>query len=187
MNSTQSDVLGSDTVQSVAKTNTSGPRTRSLEMWRWRVSDETGTNVFCVYCGDFYQCRDHVIPLAWLRVYRDYRPGETVYCCMMCNQSAGSYPARNVQDKAFYLIHRYQHKYAKVLALPNWEEDEIDELEGMLKDYIKGNTYLKQVLMRKLENLDLVSLGFPAVEIKNYFTELALKAVSKTEGYTPSQ
>lgn len=130
-----------------------------------RPYTQSGENKFCVYCGDWYECRDHVTPVLWRRVYRDYKQGETVYCCHMCNNLANDYVAFSIADKALYLVYRYQHKYDDVLALPKWSSSEINELSGTLKQYVKGKQLLRELLLRKLENLDQVSMGFPAVEI----------------------
>jgi hypothetical protein len=123
---------------------------------------------FCVYCGDFYECRDHVVPVSWLRVFRDYREYETVACCFMCNRLAGDYPATSLCDKAFYLLRRYEFKYQKILALPHWDQSEINELKGSLKERVKRNQFLKELLKRKIDNLELVMNGFQAIEIDRY-------------------
>jgi hypothetical protein len=123
---------------------------------------------FCVYCGDFYECRDHLIPVSWLRVYRDYRESETVACCTMCNRLASNYPATSLSDKAFYLLRRYEFKYQKILALPHWDQSEINELKGSLKNRVSRNHFLKELVKCKIENLELVANGFHALQIDRH-------------------
>lgn len=120
----------------------------------------------CVYCGDWYQCRDHVTPLSWLRVYRDYRLSETVHCCEQCNRLAGNFIAFSICEKADYLIGRYETKFARALALPEWSRDDIAELGGMLKRRVESNEKLRQIVLLKLENLKLVSVGFKSLAFR---------------------
>lgn len=114
---------------------------------------------FCVYCGDFNQCRDHVIPVSYNSVHRDYFTEDTVDCCNICNQLALDYPAQCIEEKSLYLINQYQKKYSKVLNNPKWEDDEIDELSGNLKYKVKASENLKRLIESKLENLHLSSMG----------------------------
>jgi hypothetical protein len=114
---------------------------------------------FCVYCGDFNQCRDHVIPVSYNSVYRNYSLEDTVDCCNMCNQLALDYPAQSIEEKSLYLINQYHKKYSKVLNNPKWEDDEIDELSGNLKYKVKASENLKRLIENKLENLHLSSMG----------------------------
>src|SRR5215471_6621156 len=114
----------------------------------------------CMYCGDWYECRDHVTPVCMSYVFRSYNPDDTVFCCHLCNQLAGSFPATSVQDKAFHLMNRYEFKFRKVLALPPWSEEEICEVRGYLKTKIHRNEKLRILIRQKLLNLDLVTLGY---------------------------
>ena len=82
----------------------------------------------CAHCGDFYECRDHVIPVSWESVFRSYKKGHTVPACALCNQLAGDYVPYSFADKASFLIGRYQKKFRRLIRLPHWTEDEIAEL-----------------------------------------------------------
>jgi hypothetical protein len=131
--------------------------------YRKSISGE-GKTAFCVYCGDWWQCRDHVIPLSWLRVYRNYRVSETVHCCDLCNKLAGSFPAQSIEEKAFHLQRRYENKFKRLLSRGNspWTRQGLSELHGWLRHYCTTRAILRQVVERKLINLAAVSLGFPA-------------------------
>lgn len=126
----------------------------------------------CVYCGDWFECRDHVIPRAFMRVYRDYRRAETVHCCALCNQLAGDYVAYSVGEKAVYLIDRYERKYRKWLELPVWTKPEVYELRFTLKKRIATNEAFRRLIVAKLRNLDLVSLGFKPIPIERRICQL---------------
>ena len=114
---------------------------------------------FCVYCGDFNQCRDHVIPVRYMSVLRSYNSDDTVDCCHLCNRLALDYPAKCIEEKAYYLINQYQKKFSKILKMPEWENNEIDELSGNLQFKVKATENHRRFIKNKLENLYLSSMG----------------------------
>ncbi len=120
---------------------------------------------FCIYCGDYSECRDHFVPSSYMRVERSFGARDTVSCCSRCNSFKSSYYFANIQDCAVYLQRKYETRYKKVLELPEWSDEEIKELRGSLKRRVIRNRYLQQLIKRKLENLEAVSSGFSAIEI----------------------
>jgi hypothetical protein len=126
----------------------------------------------CVYCGDWFECRDHVIPLAFMRVYRDYRKGETVHSCAICNQLAGAYVSYSVGEKAVYLLTCYERKYKRWLELPVWTRPEVGELRYTLRTRVRLNEAFRRLIVAKLRNLDLVSMGFEPVPIERSICHL---------------
>lgn len=114
---------------------------------------------YCVYCGDWYECRDHVIPVSWTHTFRNYKPGSTVPCCNLCNQLAGDYVPLSFEDKASFLIARYQRKFAKILRLPHWTDEEIEELDYGLRALVLLNQGRKAILKAKIINLVNVENG----------------------------
>lgn len=130
------------------------------------ASTYNGSDERCVYCGDWFECRDHVIPRAFLRVYRDYRRNETVHCCALCNQLAGDYVAYSTGEKAAYLMARYERKYKYWLELPVWTGAELKGLRYSLRTRVACNEALRRLIAFKIRNLDLVSLGFKPEKIE---------------------
>ena len=124
----------------------------------------------CVYCGDWYQCRDHVIPVSWQQTYRSYKKGETVRSCTLCNTLAGDSVHFSIISKAEYLIKRYNKKFKKVLNLPKWSAQEIDDLDYGLKSYVLNRQHLKYLIAAKLKNLEKSSYGLD-VEPLNVFND----------------
>ena len=122
---------------------------------------------YCVYCGDFNQCRDHVIPVSYNSTHRNYNPNETVDCCNECNRLAGSYPATSVDDKASYLLQRYKTIYSKILNLPLWENSELDQLKGSLKMQVKANENKRRLISKKMEHLRISAMGILPPNIQN--------------------
>ena len=132
----------------------------------------------CVYCGDWYQCRDHVIPISYSSSYRNYKPKDIVKCCMLCNSLAGDSLHFSIMSKAKYLYHRYNRKYKKVLNYPVWDIVELNDLDYGLRQFIVSRQHLKRLITFKLENLELVACGL-APRILNKFKshEEALSAL----------
>lgn len=114
----------------------------------------------CIYCGDWYECRDHVIPISWQQTYRDYKPGSTVKCCKECNSFLGNKPFHTIQSRATYLINAYLINRKKDFNFPNWEANEIRELGYNLRTSVLNKLARKKVYLRKLENLEFVSNGY---------------------------
>jgi hypothetical protein len=115
---------------------------------------------FCVYCGDFAQCRDHVEPITVSSVYRDYNNAKTVDCCHQCNSAAGQFWAKTIIEKAEYLLGRYSRRYAKLMREPHWEDCEIEQLGWSLRQKITARENLRRIVELKLENLECSASGF---------------------------
>lgn len=115
----------------------------------------------CIYCGDYYQCRDHVIPVSYNQVYRDYKHGATVYCCNECNSLLSNKAYFTIQDRASYLLEAYRKKRWKEITFPEWRINEVKELGYNLRTMVERSLKLKSLYLSKLENIELVSQGFP--------------------------
>jgi hypothetical protein len=122
---------------------------------------------FCVYCGDFNQCRDHVTPISVESVYREYNRATTVDCCNQCNALAGDRWASTIIEKAEYLLGRYTIRYSKLLREPDWCDEEIQELSGNLREKVRARENLRRLVRLKLENLQISALGYVPTPIHN--------------------
>lgn len=124
------------------------------------MNTDTRKPPHCVYCGDWFQCRDHVIPVSWAQVYRDSKEDQIVHCCTLCNTLAGDFVAFSVIQKANHLAMKYRKKFRKVLRFPNWSDKELEELDYGLKGFVLQQINERLLMEAKLENLDRVALGF---------------------------
>lgn len=122
----------------------------------------------CTYCGDYNQCRDHVRPISYDSVFRHYHYYENgnniVPCCMQCNTLAGDVFCNNIQEKAEYLERRYFLRYGSCRRI-EWTDEELSELDGMLKSYVQGKEFERRLIRWKLDNLQRVSNGFDVIPI----------------------
>lgn len=125
----------------------------------------------CVYCGDYFQCRDHTIPISYSQTYRDYKPGSTVKSCSECNNALGGKPLFTTTERAEYLLEWYQKRRKKYIEFPDWSDDEVDEMGYNIRVMVIQRRYLKQLYLAKLHNLELTSVGFSPRRIREFRDE----------------
>tara|TARA_B100001123_G_scaffold416814_2_gene518819 strand:+ start:175 stop:429 length:255 start_codon:yes stop_codon:yes gene_type:complete len=68
-----------------------------------------------------------------------------------------------ISEKAAYLILKYNKKYKKLLSLPDWDEEELEEMEGRLKEKIVFNNRRKNNIKLKIDNCGLVRDVNPSI------------------------
>jgi hypothetical protein len=119
----------------------------------------------CVYCGDWYECRDHPVPVSYSDVYRTYRRGETVPACVMCNNLLGAHIFSSMNDRSEFLLGRYERRFAKIMRFPEWASSEIDDLDWGLRCLILMKMHAKLIAKSKISNLVVTSMGGTAVRM----------------------
>lgn len=114
----------------------------------------------CTYCGSFSNLqRDHVIPVSSTGVPRNYSLGELVPTCGECNALLGDKMFTTVPTRAAYLLGVYPRRYRKILALPEWDPEELEELSYGLRDVVERGLKEREYIKQRLENLEYVALG----------------------------
>lgn len=134
----------------------------------YRGEREGGFNLkpnHCIYCGDWYQCRDHIVPILVDAVERSYDPRKTCHCCSLCNNLAGDYWAESIEDKAQHLLARYRRKFRVVLFQNSWSDSELDDLMGGLHEFVRSKQNMKRLIEAKVDNLIRVSSGIEALRL----------------------
>ncbi len=86
----------------------------------------------CFYCGEHATQKEHVVPQSTLY------PTWIVPSCVECNVLAGAKPFVSVLDKMHWLKDRRARRYAKLLKMPEWTEDEIAELGHALRSKVEA-------------------------------------------------
>lgn len=151
----------------------------------YRGERERGFNLkpnHCIYCGDWYQRRDHIVPVLVDSVDRNYNPNKTCHCCSLCNQLAGSYFAQSIEDKALYILGNYRKRFRNIISLKDWDNDELDELNGSLHEYVRSKQNMKRLIDCKIDNLLLVSSGSEAIRLNDnvfYSRRLAIDFINE--------
>ena len=114
----------------------------------------TGTD--CVYCGEVATGRDHFLPvsasvlLRALSIDIDDRCLVTLPACKECNTLAGARVFRTVAGKRRYIKRTLAKRNAKVLALRDWDQDELEELGWTLRTTIISGMHKRDQIKRRL-------------------------------------
>ena len=121
--------------------------------------------LICYYCGDSADTLDHTIPVSFYSTiptrsgikskYSD--PVPVVDCCLECNTTLHNKLVTDVRDRADLIQERYAKKYKKVLSLPRWNEEDIDELGKSLRSVIVRDQILQTSLKERLDYLEMIT------------------------------
>jgi hypothetical protein len=120
---------------------------------------------YCVYCGDWFECRDHRVPIDWVGNHRSYAAGEIVAVCHECDSLLSHCSRLTLASRADHLIRAYEKRAAKWLRVPPWSERELQEMGYGMQSQIRRALILRSIYTSKLRNLDLTELGYEPVPI----------------------
>lgn len=128
--------------------------------WFAAISEyEYGTVTFeavpCAYCGLPADTEDHVTPLAFYHaglevVDMSEMRLALVPACRECNLIAGSHVFPTVLQKRRYIQERLRCRYKKLLEIPEWSEDDLDELSLSLARYVRRSLRLREIIWRRI-------------------------------------
>jgi hypothetical protein len=124
-----------------------------------------GETRHCVYCGDWYECIDHRVPIDWPGNSQSYAAGDIVAACRECATLLARFPKLGLTARARYLTRAYQKRAAKWLRVPFWHEEELQELGYGLQTQVRRALTARSVYLAKLRNLDLVEQGYEPIPI----------------------
>ena len=132
---------------------------RDFKWYAALASFTFGTTVFeaipCVYCGMPANSDDHVVPLAFYQAAMDCVAMEhwrftLVPSCQECNATAGDRVFETITQKRRYIQERLKCRYKKILAIPEWTEDEINDLSPDLARYVRHGLKLKTIIWQRI-------------------------------------
>lgn len=126
-------------------------------------NDESLTYCQCVYCGDVATDRDHVVPVSYTSVCRNYSTGEIVNACGDCNGALSNVMVCSVPERAGYLFERLHEKHRKLLAFKEWTNAELLEVSPRMASAVRVKTARKRILEARMENLDRVRNGYEPI------------------------
>lgn len=113
----------------------------------------------CTYCGDNTEIqREHVIPATYYML-RSFDPNDQwiVSACRICNNLAGSSLFFSIPEKAKYILRRYRLRYKKVLSMPFWTQDELNEVGYSLRHGIEQSMLMRMIVLRRIRHIEAVS------------------------------
>jgi hypothetical protein len=134
------------------------------KLWRcvW-VKDRSiwGTKNICYYCGQPADSIDHVIPQYLLRqlvalgdaeITKDILRQRALkdWACRECNCLAGSSMQDSLVERKQFIKEKLRKKYRKIVGLPRWDDDELNEMGYVLRSYIENTAKLKEFILQRI-------------------------------------
>lgn len=99
----------------------------------------------CVYCGEWAQDVEHVVP-------RDTGlPTWTVRACSECNGIAGATLFDGFVDKRNHIHDRLRKRHARLLALPEWDAEEIEEMGRGMQEYVRKSEFARRIVAGRVD------------------------------------
>ena len=104
-----------------------------------RVEFNRKERLWCFYCGNFSSSRDHVYPhsVRTNMIRRNFRQ-EIVNACRSCNSTLGKFVGNTIESRFGILIERTIKQFQLDKQLPEWNEEEIEELGPALQSDIRS-------------------------------------------------
>jgi hypothetical protein len=121
---------------------------------------------YCIYCGDWYECIDHRVPIDWPGNRRSYAAGDVVPACRECSLLLSHFSKKTLSSRAEYLMGSYEKRAAKWLRVPPWSEQELQEMGYGMQKQIRRALMVRSIYIAKLRNLDLTELGYDPIPIR---------------------
>lgn len=112
----------------------------------------------CEYCGEPAQARDHVVPRAFRRALDGTRElmvllarmPDTVPACHECNGIIGADVFDSLDEKRTEIQRRLARRYRRLLCMPQWDDDELNELQGRVRETVVAAEHTRRVLAIRL-------------------------------------
>ena len=109
--------------------------------------------ITCIYCGEPGKDRHHYKEsVANSGQKRSYRKGETLPACRECNLLIGSLTP-TYSETCYLLYDKVSDRHKKVLSIPNWEKEDLAELEGRLRRTTVSKIRKKKIIKERLNFL----------------------------------
>lgn len=120
---------------------------------RWgspvRAGFESGW--FCAYCGEPASHVEHVVPWAVHAAWPTMDlPCQLVPACAECNYIAKAHNFDSPIEKRRFIQERLRRRYASVLRMPDWNDEELSELRPRLRAKVEVGLRLKEATLRRV-------------------------------------
>ena len=107
----------------------------------------------CFYCGDSAPTLDHVPSLNCvhdLRLEYEIENYLKVPSCIQCNSFASDEPHLDIFERRMFIKEKIKKKYHKILSLPDWDDNEIEQMEFTFKKSLKAQMDYKYFIVYRL-------------------------------------
>lgn len=125
----------------------------------------------CVYCGDRANTLDHFYPLSMAaRLYdlglRATKGKVLLPACVECNSIAGHRLFRTVGAKRRFVQQRLREKYARIIRIPRWDDDDLEELGCLLQTHVRGGLNRKEWILARINHRNGGNAHLSAVTLR---------------------
>lgn len=103
----------------------------------------------CYYCGQYADTVDHVPAVNMIKFYTNYYK-ILVKACRECNFCLSDRMLPTLISRLEFLHKKYRIRYARLLKMPRWDDEELMELRGQLKRYIEEEIKNKLKIERRI-------------------------------------
>ena len=109
--------------------------------------------ITCIYCGEPGRDRHHYKEsVANSGQKRRYKRGETLPACRECNMLIGALTP-TYTETCYLLYDKVSDRHKNVLSIPNWEQEDLKELEGRLRRTTVSKIRKKKLIIERLDFL----------------------------------
>jgi len=119
----------------------------SLTQYRYKYSELyniEGLSDNCIYCGEYADTKDHVIPVLFMKLLIEAGDTETrstiVPCCLECNCIASSRVFSSLYEKFKYIRSGLRLKYEKMTGV--WSHEELKSMGRSIRKNYELDTYI---------------------------------------------
>ena len=107
----------------------------------------------CFYCGELATDRDHLLPASLDASGRVQNGRDTVLSCRECNSILNNYAPLSVEARIIHLRDKLRKKYKLHKRMPEWDDDELQEMGNGLLSHIQSKVLERQRAMQRVENV----------------------------------
>ena len=114
----------------------------------------------CTYCGEPCDTMDHVVPVSVSEVSRKtakWTEEHVVPCCRECNTLLGNSYILTVWERASFIEKKLENRYKKILACPEWDEEDLKEMAYKFRKRIKNDLDAKRVTLCRVQHAEWVA------------------------------
>ena len=109
----------------------------------------------CVYCGRPAGTRDHVPPISRVNDYDSLGLQTPIYvkvpACAECNTIGSDQLQESFMDRVEFIKDKLARKYARALATPDWDEEELGKLGRNLQSKIRSALARRAPQLERIE------------------------------------
>ena len=109
----------------------------------------------CVYCGRPAATRDHVPPISRINDYDSLGMKTPMYlkvpACIECNTIGADTLQESFIERTEFIKDKLARKYARALSVPDWEEDEIQQLGKNLQSKVRAALARRAPQLERIE------------------------------------